>query len=274
VKFKVVVSQLMPPILWSLGEKLRSKSSSGIKIPETTLQPTASNDQFNLPFTRVNTSAGSFFVPKYGEHRPASKAVLNGRFYEPKTHSIIAELLKIRPGNIVHAGTFFGDMLPSFSRACSETVYAFEPVLENYVLAKLCVEQNELENVLIQNAGLSSSIKVARVDTGVQQGAHRGGGSKISDSGQFTALVTIDSLGISNLSVIQLDVEGHELEALRGAVETIRANQPLILIEDNNDNCQEFLHSVEYQYVGKIPGLRIWKAEQDDIDIQNILDRI
>lgn len=274
MKFKEVAKQFMPPILWAAANKLRSQNSNATKIPTTTLETTISGDQFNLSFARVDTSAGSFFVPKYAEHRPASRAILNGQFHEPKTHSIIAELLSIRPGNIVHAGTFFGDMLPSFSKACSGTVYAFEPVLENYVLAKLCVEQNNLENVLLQNAGLSSSIAVARVNTGVQQGAHRGGASQISDSGQITALVTIDSLGISDLSVIQLDVEGHEFEALRGAVETVSANQPLIMIEDNEDNCQEFLHSIGYQYVGEIPGLRIWKAKQDDIDVQNILDMI
>ncbi len=274
MNLKEVVKQLMPPILWSTARKLRSQSSNATKTAQEASRTTISEDRFSIGFIRVDTSAGSFFVPKYAKHRPASAAILNGRFYEPETHSLIAELLSVRPGNLVHAGTFFGDMLPSFSMACPGMVYAYEPVLENYVLAKLCVEQNNLENVLIVNAGLSSSITVSRVDTGVGEGTHRGGASEISDFGQLTALLTIDSQGISDLSVIQLDVEGHELEALRGAIETISINQPLIMIEDNNDNCQEFLHSMGYMYVGEIPGLKIWKAKHDDIDIQSILDRI
>ena len=272
MRFEEIVRQLMPPVVWSAAKKLRTQVSKSIKNPETSFETTVSGDQFTISFIRVDTSEGAFFVPKYAEHRPAARAILDGRFYEPKTHAIVAKLLSIRPGNVVHAGTFFGDMLPSFSKACGGTVYAFEPVLENYVLAKLCIEQNNLENVLIQNVGLGSSISIARIDTGVQKGIHRGGGSQISDSGQFTALVTIDSLGVSDLSVIQLDVEGHELEALKGAVETINANQPLIMIEDNNDNCREFLHSIGYEYVGKIPGLGIWKSEDDKINVQEILD--
>lgn len=274
VRFKKAVERWMPPGLWSAAKKPLTPSSNATETPQKAFETTVSDDQFNLSFTRVETPVGSFFVPKYAEQRPASQAVLHGQFYEPETHSMVAELLRVRPGNLIHAGTFFGDMLPSFSKACTGQVYAFEPVLENYVLAKLCIEQNHLTNVLIQNAGLGSSITVARVDTGVQQGAHRGGASHISDSGQFTMLVTIDSLSVSDLSVIQLDVEGHELEALRGATETISANRPLIMIEDNNDNCQEFLHSIGYQYVGEIPGLKIWKSEHDDTDIQGVLDKL
>lgn len=274
MKFREAFKQLMQPIIGSAAMRLRSRGSNATKTSEIAFHETGSGDRFSLGFFRVDTSAGSFFVPKYAKHRPASKAILNGRFYEPMTHSIIAELLRLRPGHLIHAGTFFGDMLPSFSRACSATVYAFEPVLENYVLAKLCVQQNNLENVFIQNAGLGSSIAVVRVDTGVGEGTHRGGKSQISDSGQLTALLTIDSLGISGLSVIQLDVEGHELEALRGGAEAIVKNLPLIMIEDINDNCQEFLDSIGYQYAGKVPGLKVWKSKRDSIDVQSVLDRI
>jgi len=215
---------------------------------DTTLTPQTqsfaaktSEDQFNLSFICVESSEGVFFVPKYAAHRPASQAILNGRLYEPYTHIVIAEILRLRPGSLVHAGTFFGDMLPSFSKAASELVYAFEPVLENYLLAKLCVQENNLGNVLIQNAGLSSSITVARINTAAGNGDHLGGASHISDSGQSTTLLTIDSLAISNLSIIQLDVEGHELEALKGAIQTIKTHWPVIMIEDNHNNCAEFL---------------------------------
>jgi FkbM family methyltransferase len=147
-------------------------------------------------------------------------------------------------------------MLPSFSRACAGTVYAFEPVLENYVLAKLCVEQNGLANVALFNAGLSDQLGVGRVDTG--SSVHRGGGSEISDYGQPTTMISIDALDLANLSVLQLDVEGHEISALRGAERTIRRCRPVILIEDYKKLCGTLLESLGYQQSGKIPGLEIW----------------
>lgn len=273
MKLRAIATQLVPPIVRSAAKKLYFHSSEALTAQRTDSKKITSNHSFTIPFTRVDTSIGSFFVPKYAEHRPASQAILHGRLYEPETHSIVAKFLHARPGSIVHAGTFFGDMLPSFAKACSRQVYAFEPVLENFLLAKLCVEENNLENVMIMNAGLSSTIAVARIDTGVECGVHLGGGSQISDHGQLTTLLTIDSFQIPDLSVIQLDVEGHELEALRGAAETIRSSHPLIMIEDNNDNCREFLHSHRYHYVGAIPGLNIWKAKDDKTDIQSVLER-
>lgn len=42
---------------------------------------------------------------------------------------------------------------------------------------------------------------------------------------------TIDSLGLDELDFVKLDVEGHELEALRGAVDTIGRCRPVVLVE-------------------------------------------
>ena len=42
---------------------------------------------------------------------------------------------------------------------------------------------------------------------------------------------TLDSFGLSNVSAIKIDVEGHEEEVLRGAVETIKASRPALLVE-------------------------------------------
>jgi FkbM family methyltransferase len=45
------------------------------------------------------------------------------------------------------------------------------------------------------------------------------------------ASVTIDSLDLSDVRFMKLDVEGHELAALRGAASTVRRDRPLLLVE-------------------------------------------
>jgi hypothetical protein len=42
---------------------------------------------------------------------------------------------------------------------------------------------------------------------------------------------TIDSFGFSDVTVMKIDVEGFEVEVLRGAEQTIRGNRPVILVE-------------------------------------------
>lgn len=214
------------------------------------------SNAYVVQFRRLVLAEDAFYLPRYALHRPACREVLNGRLHEPETHALVTKLLSSRSGDMIHAGTFFGDMLPSFSRACQGTVYAFEPVLENYVLAKLCVESNKLGNVALFNAGLGEEVGVGHVDTGTS--IHRGGECEISESGQTTTIMSIDLLGLSDLAVLQLDVEGYELPALKGAASTLRRCRPVVLIEDDKAECSGFLEALGYVRSGEIPELAIW----------------
>jgi FkbM family methyltransferase len=42
---------------------------------------------------------------------------------------------------------------------------------------------------------------------------------------------TLDSFGLKNVGFIKIDVEGHELAVLEGAIATLKASRPLLLIE-------------------------------------------
>ena len=44
-------------------------------------------------------------------------------------------------------------------------------------------------------------------------------------------LVTVDGLGLSDVSFIKIDVDGHEVPVLYGAAETIKRDQPRLLVE-------------------------------------------
>ena len=219
-------------------------------------RPRERSNAYVVEFRRIQLAGDYYYVPEYALHRPACRKFLSGRVHEPETHALVARLLAERRGDLIHAGTFFGDMLPSFARACRGTVYAFEPVLENYVLAKLCLERNGIRNVALFNAGLCDHLTIGHVNIG--SAVHRGGTSQIAESGQTTTMMRIDDLNLRNVIVLQLDVEGHELPALKGAERTIARCKPVILIEDNNRACADFLHSRSYERSGEVPGLEIW----------------
>ena len=48
--------------------------------------------------------------------------------------------------------------------------------------------------------------------------------------------VTLDSLNLTEVDMIKIDVEGHELSVLHGAEQTIRSQRPLIAIEISFEN--------------------------------------
>lgn len=225
------------------------------------------NKTFSIPTIEVVVDNNKFFLPQSSVHRPACKAFLNNRYFEPNTHELIKAILAKKPGNLIHAGTFFGDMLPSFAKACGEKnkLYAFEPILEHFFLSKKVIEVNSLSNIFLFCAGLSDKLDLVKMQTSVNN-VKLGGGSRISNIGDETVCtISIDQLGIENLSCIQLDIEGHELSALKGGLNTIEEYKPIILIEDNEKNCHHFLLSIDYIFVGQIPGLSIWQYKKENL---------
>lgn len=64
--------------------------------------------------------------------------------------------------------------------------------------------------------------------------------------------ITIDSLNIDNLKLFKLDVEGHELQVLDGALTTIKENYPLIFIEIWSQNLKEYIMSDIFKELFKL----------------------
>lgn len=98
---------------------------------------------------------------------------------------------------------------------------------------------NDLKNVCLFNAGLGEAEKDAFLDCFEANGDSRGGLSKIvavpaeDKSFQKTRLVSFDSIlpQERRVTVVQLDLEGYELQALRGAINTIRREKPILILE-------------------------------------------
>lgn len=220
-----------------------------------------SDRRFRIEFTRAAIGDETYFVPYYARTRRVGSHILAGKYYEARTHDLVEIILRGTQGDMIHAGTSFGDMLPSFSKKCPGTVYAFEPVLENYVMARLCVQENDLDNVVLMHAALGPEMSNCRMDVFVEDGTHRGGTSRVAAKGQMATMLKIDMLGLEKVALIQLDVEGFEAAALEGAVETIRRNRPHVLVEDNSGNSSGVLSGLGYVEVGSNPHLTLWSHE-------------
>jgi FkbM family methyltransferase len=184
---------------------------------------------------------GGYCVPRSSHHRPAAQRVLSGGVWEPDTLALMAG--RAGAGDIVHAGTYFGDFIPALSRACADgaRVWAFEPNPENYRCARITAEINGVRNVAIRNAGLGARAGAALLRVADDGGRALGGASHVvpnarkEDPGD---LVEVDVVALDEVlppdrqvAVVQLDVEGFEQPALTGAIETIRRCHPVLILE-------------------------------------------
>lgn len=228
-----------------------------IAVPGDGMTEGPARRAYQLEFVECALEGNVYFLPAYSIDRPAVKCFLEGKVYEPETHALVRHVFSRLKGSMIHAGTFFGDMIPSFA-AAAETLWCFEPVLENYVLARLSIERNGLDNVNLFNAALSDTVGHVRIDTVSQGGIHRGGSSFVAETGVTCPAMKLDQFEYADLRILQLDVEDHELPALQGAVETIRQHKPLIMVEDRAETCAAFLGGMGYVNVGALPNLNIW----------------
>lgn len=235
---------------------------------------------FGIETTVAGFGGSLYYVPTYAAHRPVAQKILKNCRVEPALHRFVQRVMTRRPGSMVSAGAFFGDMLPSFSRKTPGLVYAFEPVIENYLLARAVVAANDLSNVVLLQAGLGAepgpwlaSIGTCRIGR-----RHLGGAARIisrSQESKFRSqrvpMLSIDQLAIGDLSIIQLDVEGYELPVLKGASCTIRAQQPVIVIEDNKHDCPEFLSELKYVEVARFGLDHVYVPEAVAADVGDLL---
>lgn len=110
-----------------------------------------------------------------------------------------------------------------------EFVYAFEPAVDTFEALERNIKDWELQNrVIARNEALSDSAN--SVALALKLGG-RSVSRTISGPGDLPA-TTLDSLQLSNIDLIKLDLEGHEFQALVGAKNTLRRCQPAVLFED------------------------------------------
>jgi FkbM family methyltransferase len=184
---------------------------------------------------------GTYCVPRSSLHRPVSQTILQARVWEPETLDLVRSA--DRDGDIVHAGTYFGDFIPALarSRSTGALVWAFEPGLENYRCAQITTMLNSLENVVLAHAGLDVRSGTGLLATSNRKGLPLGGASRLirdpsrvrwRDNEEVNLVAVDDVVGSDRrVAVIQLDVEGHEQQALAGATLTIERCRPLIILE-------------------------------------------
>jgi FkbM family methyltransferase len=208
---------------------------------------------------------GVYCVPRSCRDKYEAQRIMQSRVWEPETIELLRGLDP--DGDIVHAGTFFGDFLPPLarSRRNGALVWGFEPNSESFRCAEITTMLNDLPNVVLTHAALDTKGGgKALLATNDRAGLPSGGGSHvIKDPSRVSRWVTeeVDLVSIDevigserSVAVIQLDVERHEQQALTGALRTINRCRPVILVErlPEDDWFQANLAPLGYQRDGSV----------------------
>ncbi len=173
---------------------------------------------------------------------------------------------------ILDIGANIGNHALVFSDIAKHVI-AFEPHPVTFKLLELNARNHE--NVTPVNVGASDvSAQLRAVSPARNRGATAISDRKVGlgeESWTFTVepLDERDDIKGADVALMKLDVEGHEAHALRGLVNTIDKNKPIIVIEQNPDaiingtsEALEIIKSCGYNYLYSIDVTTPWSTPQ------------
>lgn len=189
---------------------------------------------------------------------PQSTAYQLTHIYNDAPHEISKYCNKLDV--MIQAGGNAGFYVKKYSEIF-KTVYTFEPI----PLLFYCLNLNaSKENVYKFNCCLGDKNECVSMNNTFETLGH--GGSHVNLNSDInskrTPTFSIDNLNLAVCDLIQLDLEGYELKALLGGIETIKRCKPVIVVEDfdqwaqrydsNLSKIEELLFSLNYIFVEKV----------------------
>jgi FkbM family methyltransferase len=134
---------------------------------------------------------------------------------------------RLRDNDIVDGGAFIGDSAMVFSKYAPRRIFCFEPSADNWPRLQQTITANQLNTVHVVKAGLARASGVAAVESDASM-------SRVVDRGAVEIQVrSLDDFCKENdvrPALIKMDIEGAEYGAISGALETIRTQQPILII--------------------------------------------
>ena len=165
-----------------------------------------------------------------------NKYILNRDFFEfPNFYDKIGlDYIKnidfIKDKAIIDAGGFIGDTALILSEYTNDKVYSFEPLLSNFNSMKKNIALNNKSNVEPVYMALGDQNNEIYID---DSNVSSGNVLNIKNTGNKVQMTTLDSFVEKNnikVGLIKTDLEGFEQPFLRGALNTIKKQKPVLII--------------------------------------------
>jgi FkbM family methyltransferase len=190
-------------------------------------------------FRSINSNYGSMnttiFIHKHNES-VSDNMVETNNFFEINFLDYIAKNYGNQTG-ILDIGANIGNHSLFFAKFINcQKVYAFEPFPTNIELLKqnLCdfADKSQIYEIALSNKEGTMPLYNSQAENfgGFSLHSYSNGSSFVVNSS--INVITLDSLNLSNISMIKIDVENHENEVLEGAKQTILLNKPIIFLEN------------------------------------------
>ena len=166
---------------------------------------------------------------------------------------ILLKKINLKKFIIFDVGANFGWYTLNFCKLIGRygKIYSFEPTPQTFLELKKNIKINNFKNIKTYKLALSSK-KKNRIIIGLPRFTFLGSSGAASEFMPFSIkyLPKVDSIDhfivkkkIKKLNLIKIDIEGGELNVLKGAIKTLKKNKPIIIIEIVDIHCLKFGHT-------------------------------
>jgi len=172
-----------------------------------------------------------FYLPQAHEDCIQASIRVSKNYWDMHAHKIIDKYLKDN-AVILDIGANIGSHTLYWAmERNAKKVYSFEPFDMIHEILLTNVKLNYLQDVVTTyNFGLSD--EECRAKKGSVFCNNLGSTKFLKEENGEAVLKTLDSVDIpEKIDLIKIDVEGHEVEVLKGAVKTLEKNKPILVIE-------------------------------------------
>lgn len=194
---------------------------------------------------RINHDGHTLHIEYNSEGQIAEIQKHGNKFFEIQMLKAIAKL-PYRPGICLDIGANVGNHTIYFSRFCNfDEVWAYEPDPDSFALLQYNVEENTTRTVRAFNVAIGNKTGTVRMTSDPVNPSRnhitKGGGREVPIVPITTNL---------QVALIKIDVEGHELEVIKGAYDVINRERPELFIEHHGDPSEILQHlPAGYGYV-------------------------
>jgi FkbM family methyltransferase len=198
-----------------------------------------------------------------------NRVIKRGGTWEEYIHDQFKKYVK--PGSVaLDIGGHIGTHTLNLSRLVGDNgqVYVFEPQPKMFCELVINMHLNGRKNIKFFHNALGAEEKWIKMHIPPEAWTAIYGSTLINEghgtvsldtevSGDPAKMIRLDDLHIDNISVIKMDVEGFEMEVIRGGKETILRNKPVLIIEIFKDDytLDRIKEIVSMGYVASFIGL-------------------
>ena len=188
------------------------------------------NDEFKSKIVKLNDNLYYY----NGYYLPVNQFD-SSVFYSKYAIDELTTLDSVRNKDIIDAGGYVGDTALLFSSYTDKNIHVFEASPSNMDIIRETIRLNHLENIVPVSKALGEKSGTATFSLGERNSCNslvERPGYNYPDHIEVPVITLDDYVRENNLEVglIKVDIEGGEQLLLKGAVETIRTQHPILLI--------------------------------------------